>query len=63
VSVAGGVGQQVLFEVGLASTVAVTVVITRIAQRALNATVPGVKPEQQTYSHGEEDDTEHPRHS
>src|SRR5262249_25634982 len=43
-----GVGQYVLFGVGLVATVAVTVVMTRIAQRALSAMVPGVALGQQT---------------
>jgi uncharacterized membrane protein YdjX (TVP38/TMEM64 family) len=33
-------GQQVLFAVGLAATVAVTIVVTRTARRALNEIVP-----------------------
>ena len=55
-NVEGGVGQQVLFGVGLAATIAVTVVITRIAQRALNAVVSSAEPGQQTQRHGEAHD-------
>ena len=38
--VQGGTGQQVLFGVGLVTTVAVTVAVTRVAKRALTAVVP-----------------------
>ena len=39
----GETGQQVLFGVGLLATVAVTVAVTRVAKRALNAVVPDVE--------------------
>ena len=39
----GETGQQVLFGVGLLATVAVTVAVTRVAKRALNAVAPDVE--------------------
>ena len=54
-NVEGGVGQKILFCVGLAATVTVTVVITRIAQQALNTAVLGAEPRQQTHRSGEKD--------
>ncbi len=39
-NVEGGVGQKVFFGLGLAATVAVTVLVTRIARRALSQAVP-----------------------
>ena len=41
--VEGGTGQQALFGVGLLATVAVTVAVTRVAKRALNAVAPDVE--------------------
>lgn len=38
--VEGGIGQKILFGVGLLATVAVTVFITRVARRALEQTIP-----------------------
>lgn len=36
----GGMGQKILFGVGLVATVAVTTLITRLARRALDETLP-----------------------
>ena len=44
----GGIGQKVLFVTGLLATVAVTILITRVAQKALRAVVPSVDPDQAT---------------
>jgi uncharacterized membrane protein YdjX (TVP38/TMEM64 family) len=39
-----GIGRKVLFVAGLLATVAVTILVTRVAQRALRTVVPSVAP-------------------
>jgi uncharacterized membrane protein YdjX (TVP38/TMEM64 family) len=49
----GGVSQKVLFGIGLAATLAVTIVVTRLARNALKKTVPmqeEVRPEPEIHS-------------
>lgn len=43
-----GLGQKVLFVAGLLATVAVTILVTRVAQRALRTVVPSVDSNQDT---------------
>lgn len=46
--VEGGIGQKVLLVAGLLATVGATILITRVAQKALRAIVPSVDPHQAT---------------
>ncbi len=49
----GGIAQKALFFVGLAATVVVTILITRIARKALRAAVPGADSQQPGQVQGE----------
>lgn len=44
----GGIGQKLLFAAGLLATVGVTILVTRVAQRALRKVVPSVNSTQDT---------------
>jgi uncharacterized membrane protein YdjX (TVP38/TMEM64 family) len=51
--VEGGIGQNVLFFIGLVATLAVTVVVTRIAKQAVGSAIAEPSPQRETVGSGQ----------